>query len=642
MKLLDTRGFYKPFKYPQMFAIYKKHQAKHWVPEEIQLSDDVSDWHKRLTEDERVLLTQIFRFFTQTDCFSDDTEVLTPFGWKFIKDVTLEDTVAQVDMDRTLSFVKPLRVVKNKHQGEMYHYKDINGNVDLLVTPNHKMFYTDRFGVHQSTHAKNMLFYQNIKHHTAPSKVLVQEDESNLTPMERLAIAFQADGNVKNDTDGSRLGYRPVWFSFTKKRKIERLHKLLNNAGIGFDFTVNEKGYSVFKTHWPLDQQNYLTKDFCWVNLNSFTKNKSSQFIEEVQHWDSHVDRWGKIIFTNTNKTASDMVQAVGVLAGYTCHYVQYTDPRSEKFNDTFKVTLRPYVPVDGQAIRRGQEIVQYEGDVVCLTVPEGFLLVRRNGKTSISGNCDVLDGYGDLINTFKGHPEVAMCLTNIADRECIHVESYSLLLDTIGIPETEYKAFYEYEEMAAKHEYLQQFGTESYEDIARKLAVTGAFTEGVQLFSSFVILMNFRRFGKMNGMCKVVEFSIKDEDDHVACCIELYKQFVKEYLSPEQVTKVTEDLIGMCRKTVDLEDKFVDLAFNTANNNIEGLTKEEVKQYIRFMANLRLTQLGLDPIYNVMDNPLPWLDWVVYGKGHTNFFENRETEYSKGALQGEWNEVEF
>ena len=83
----------------------------------------------------------------------------------------------------------------------------------------------------------------------------------------------------------------------------------------------------------------------------------------------------------------------------------------------------------------------------------------------------------------------------------------------------------------------------------------------------------------------------------------------------------------------VELEDKFIDLAFSMGG--IRGLKADEVKQYIRYIADRRLLQLSLKPNYGVKENPLSWLDWVLNGVEHANFFENRATEYNKGTVTG-------
>jgi ribonucleoside-diphosphate reductase beta chain len=88
----------------------------------------------------------------------------------------------------------------------------------------------------------------------------------------------------------------------------------------------------------------------------------------------------------------------------------------------------------------------------------------------------------------------------------------------------------------------------------------------------------------------------------------------------------------------VELEDAFIDLAFE--QEGIQGLTKEEVKEYVRYIADRRLLQLGLKTNFGVKNSPLPWLDEMLNSVEHTNFFENRVTEYNKGATTGNWGNV--
>lgn len=249
----------------------------------------------------------------------------------------------------------------------------------------------------------------------------------------------------------------------------------------------------------------------------------------------------------------------------------------------------------------------------------------------------DIAKGYIDRYLPLFKPPEIRMMLTAFANVESIHVHGYSLLLDTIGMPEAEYKAFQEYEDMAAKHEYLESVKFSSKEDIAKNIAVYSAFGEGLQLFSSFAMLLNFPRTGKMKGMGQIVSWSLKDEDLHVMSMIKLFHTFVDE--NPRVWTaSLKQDLREICSTMVHLEDKFIDLAYG--QGEIEGLTSREVKEYIRYTADKRLIQLGLDPMYKVKDNPLPWLDWMMGGESHQNFFEGREVSYSKGALKGDWGEV--
>ena len=232
---------------------------------------------------------------------------------------------------------------------------------------------------------------------------------------------------------------------------------------------------------------------------------------------------------------------------------------------------------------------------------------------------------------------EVQMMLSAFSNMETVHIAAYSHLLDTIGIPEAEYEAFLKYKEMKDKYDYMQEWGVETKADIAKTMAVFGAFTEGLQLFASFAMLMNFPRFNKMKGMGQIVTWSVRDESLHTTSIIKLFKTFLSE--NPEVWTdQFQQDLYDACNTIVHHEDAFIDLAFEMGP--IEGLTAQEVKDYIRYIADRRLTQLGLNTLYGQEKNPLRWMDEILNGVEHANFFENRATEYSKASTQGTWDEA--
>ena len=232
---------------------------------------------------------------------------------------------------------------------------------------------------------------------------------------------------------------------------------------------------------------------------------------------------------------------------------------------------------------------------------------------------------------------EVQMMLSAFSSMETVHIAAYSHLLDTLGIPEAEYSAFLRYKEMKDKYDYMQGFNVDSKADIAKPLAVFGAFTEGLQLFASFAMLLNFPRFNKMKGMGQIVSWSVRDETLHTNSIIKLFRTFISE--NPEVWTDALQrELYVACSTIVDHEDAFIDLAFEMGA--IEGMTPDDVKRYIRFIADRRLGQLGLQAIYRIEKNPLPWLDNMLNAVEHTNFFENRATEYSKAATRGTWEEA--
>ena len=242
---------------------------------------------------------------------------------------------------------------------------------------------------------------------------------------------------------------------------------------------------------------------------------------------------------------------------------------------------------------------------------------------------------YDQFIPKFKNN-EIRNMLGSFAGREGVHQRAYALLNETLGLPDSEYHAFLEYTEMVDKIDFMTDASISSQRGLGLALAKS-VFNEGVALFASFVMLLNFQRFGKMKGMGKVVEWSIRDESIHVEGNSKLFRQYCIEF--PRIVgDKFKSEIYEMSRIAVELEDKFIDLAYNMGN--IEGLKAEEVKTYIRYITDRRLLQLGLKPNFGVKENPLPWLEWILNGADHTNFFENRVTEYEVAGLTGSWDDV--
>ncbi len=239
---------------------------------------------------------------------------------------------------------------------------------------------------------------------------------------------------------------------------------------------------------------------------------------------------------------------------------------------------------------------------------------------------------------------EIQMMMAAFTNMETIHIDAYALLLKTLGMPKAEFSAFQDYAAMRAKADYMHTFGTKTCADVSRTLAMFGAFTEGMSLFASFAMLMNFPRFNKMKGMGQIVTWSVRDESLHCESIIRLYHEWNQQTGS---VTKAVEaDIIDVAQTMVALEDKFVELAFEVGD--VQGMTDNDIKQYIRYICDWRLTQLKLTPVYGYFvedshgysqskEHPLPWLTSILNGVEHANFFETRATEYSKAATKGEW-----
>jgi ribonucleoside-diphosphate reductase beta chain len=229
--------------------------------------------------------------------------------------------------------------------------------------------------------------------------------------------------------------------------------------------------------------------------------------------------------------------------------------------------------------------------------------------------------------------------LCGFAAREALHVAAYSHLIETLGMPEKTYNEFLEYEAMKDKHDYFMNLSDKKMSDatIATNIAAFSAFTEGMQLFSSFIMLLNFPRHGMMKGMGQIITWSIVDETIHTESMIKLFRTYIeenRELWNDELKSKI----YTIAEKMVALEDKFIDLAFD--QGAMVNLAKEDVKEYIRYIADRRLISMGLKGTFKVKKNPLPWVEAMINAPTHTNFFENRATDYAKGALTGEWNDV--
>lgn len=254
-------------------------------------------------------------------------------------------------------------------------------------------------------------------------------------------------------------------------------------------------------------------------------------------------------------------------------------------------------------------------------------------------GDVDVAGGYVKNYLPYFPQPEVRMMLLGFAAREALHVAAYSHLIETLGLPDTTYNEFLSYQEMKDKHDYVLDISSQngSAASTATHIAVFSAFTEGMQLFSSFIMLLNFPRHGMMKGMGQIVTWSIVDETMHAESMIKLFRTYIEENREIWN-DDLKSKIYTIAEKMVELEDRFIDLAFGMGD--MPNLSASDVKLYIRYIADRRLISLGLKGIFKVKKNPLPWVEEMINAPTHTNFFENRATDYAKGALTGSWEDV--
>ena len=255
-----------------------------------------------------------------------------------------------------------------------------------------------------------------------------------------------------------------------------------------------------------------------------------------------------------------------------------------------------------------------------------------------------VNDYWSGLVTKWFRKPEVIMMATTFGAFETIHAEAYSLLNETLGLDN--FSEFLEDEATMAKIENLMLVrdsfnGEKNIPEIAKSLAIFSAFTEGVNLFSSFAILLSFKMRNKLKGVGQIVEWSIRDESMHSEAGCWLFRTLIEE--NPYLKTKELESAINEAALlSLKLELDFIDKVFELGD--LEGCSKYDLQNFIKNRVNTKLGDLWYGPIITDIDltavERMKWFDHLSAGKQHTDFFANRVTNYSKGTMT--WDESIF
>lgn len=249
-----------------------------------------------------------------------------------------------------------------------------------------------------------------------------------------------------------------------------------------------------------------------------------------------------------------------------------------------------------------------------------------------------VNDYWSGLVTKWFRKPEIIMMATTFGAFETIHAEAYSLLNETLGLDN--FAEFLEDETTMAKIETLMNVrdsfnGVVDWLARAKSLAVFSAFTEGVNLFSSFAVLLSFKMRNKLKGVGQIVEWSIRDESMHSEAGCWLFRTLIKEnprLKTPELEASINEAALLSLQLELDFIDKVYELG------DLEGCSKYNLTNFIKNRVNTKLGDLGYNPIVGDVDmtavNEMKWFDALSAGKQHTDFFANIVTNYSKGHLE--------
>jgi len=255
-----------------------------------------------------------------------------------------------------------------------------------------------------------------------------------------------------------------------------------------------------------------------------------------------------------------------------------------------------------------------------------------------------VNDYWSGLVTKWFRKPEVIMMATTFGAFETIHAEAYSLLNETLGLDN--FDEFLEDEATMAKIQNLMDtrdgFNDKiNWHEVAKSLAIFSAFTEGVNLFSSFAVLLSFKMRNKLKGVGQIVEWSIRDESLHSEAGCWLFRTLIKE--NPKLKTQELEAAINEAALlSLKLELDFISKVYELGD--LEGCSKYDLEHFIKNRVNTKLGDLGYKPIILNIDmtavERMKWFDHLSAGKQHTDFFANRVTNYSKGHLT--WDESIF
>lgn len=517
--IFQERVNYKPFQFPWAYDLWKTQMQMHWMADDVpSWKEDIDDWKHKLSSDEKELLTQILTFFTQgdvdvaggytkkymplfyhpelimmmsifasTECFDKETELLTSEGWKNVSKITEKDLLADYNQTtQQISFNKADKIVKTPYKGIMHHY--LSETTDICVTPNHNLIL-----MHPSTRKVEKKKSEQGKwgrNYLYPRAGFV-ENESRVSEEEldklRLLIAIAADGCLRGLTPQGNIEHRTCDIHLYKKRKIERLQSLLIKNGIKKEPIEKGDGSKTFTFLVPESINLIEIKDLSFIKLAELNLYDLTELAHEIIFWDGSIQENTKQrYFYSTNKNAIDKFQAICVLSGLSSHISvnKLKGSVSTLNNKTIKSTKDCFVVSSGSSFWKTYPHrikKDYDDFVYCVSVPNQNIVSRRNDKVAITGNSN-------------------------------HIDAYSKLIETLGFPESTYSKFLEYKDMADKHNYLwdsQDLG-DPVKNIAFDIAKFSAFSEGLQLYSSFAILKSFELVNKMKGMAQIVTWSVK------------------------------------------------------------------------------------------------------------------------------------
>lgn len=633
---------FKPFEYPECVKYKNAIQHSYWLVSEWNFISDKHDfkvvlddknrnaikntmlaisqvevavkkfWAKLGNRFPKAEFEQVGAVFSESECFDDQTEVLTKNGWSKFPDLLDNDLVAQYDKNTNqITFSKPLKKIVRKYQGKMHHY--FSDGTDLMVTPNHEILIKhpshDKYTKKRSCEGK---WGRNYRYPT--SGYAVCENPYLFGDIDRLLVAIQADGSFYGTTPSGK-GRRDVCFLLKKERKINRLSEILNRLKIQFKITNKEDGGKVFNFHLPdyLVVDIFKVKSFDYIDITRVDSEFGKKFLSELCEWDStHYNNSGLgFMYYNTNESAINKVQAIAALSGYSTNKGINRTAEEIKNSLTPKGFIRKsaktcynlgLIPSDMATYPYRTEIM-YDGMVYCLTMPSGCLVTRRGKRVAISGNCRHADAYSHLLDVLELNNDFdkLFSLPVIKDR-------ISYLSDT-----------------------LLNIDYCTHEEYILNLALFSIFVENVSLFSQFLIIKSFNKYQNiLKDIENVVQSTQKEEICHAMFGVYLINTIKEQNLSWFN-DSFKNKIYSACDKALESELNLIDWIFE--KGEIEILPTNQIKEFIKNRFNESLQLINLDPIYKIdkeLVSKSKWFDDEIYSQVNVDFFYKKPVTYSK------------
>jgi Ribonucleotide reductase, small chain len=422
MQLNDVR-------YTWAVGLYKQMRENFWIPERLDITQDVTDYWN-LTDEERRAYDGILSYLTFLDsvqtcniphlkesitapeislclgeqisqeCFDDKTEILTHTGWKLFSSLTESDLVAQYSLDKqAISLVSPSRFLERDYEGILVSFE--SGHTSICVTPNHELI-----NIHPVTKVATKRLAKDTKggNYSYPKTgAFISTGNDIVSVLTKLLIAVAADGTVRvfNKTETVTAHAQ---MTLSKQRKIDQLERYLQELGISFTKTPREKNQWRYSFTLPIVIEQEDLKSLNFIKPFLLTRASALELLSELVFWDGSRDNF----FYSTNKQAADRVQIVAMVAGKNASVgINRTQEQASKTilpqgNTAIAVQTCYVVTISDCQTKTypTPSSTSYQGKVYCVTVPDGNIVTRRNGKIAITGNCMHNQSYQYIIET--------------------------------------------------------------------------------------------------------------------------------------------------------------------------------------------------------------------------------------------------